>query len=410
MKDEESFDLTVEEQELMGGGEDEGNLLVFPEGGEMGSGDYEDYMGEGEDVDEIDEMYLAMSVFAQVGSHSLQSYHSKISEQINTDLTYGYLPLKLKPIYPENIREKMMAKRERERRSRRQSIYEKEPPEPEVTQSQELAKESNFVDLPDGTQLVRGGQDMSAYGGDAEFTAPFVCMMAAAVAKKFELRTWSGQIVNYVLKCGAELYKAAKVRYDQVPVLEIPRVSLGKTDYSLFVEYLFDSTLKPEVLKLSLEKILFPLTECGIIVTPNYACAVFFHNQCYYLYDGFANNELGMSDGPDEEGVACLSRFKTLQAMASRIMYNKSKRDKDRTLIYTRFVLSSCVATRIRPDEDMLKRKKKTRREKMAEEIEREQEMMGEDGQEDEPPEEAEEAPKKEKPKQKKKKDDNKVG
>lgn len=78
-RDAATFGLTMEEQELMGGGEDEGYMGEAGFG--FGAGDYGD-LGEGEGVDEIDEMYLAMHTFAQVDSHSLASYHSKISMQV----------------------------------------------------------------------------------------------------------------------------------------------------------------------------------------------------------------------------------------------------------------------------------------------------------------------------------------
>lgn len=90
------------------------------------------------------------------------------------------------------------------------------PPEVEVTQSQELKKETNFKDLPDGTQIVSGTKNISEFGQDIEFIAPFVCIMAAVVAKKYGIVTWTGDIVDYILKCGNELYGASKLRYDQV--------------------------------------------------------------------------------------------------------------------------------------------------------------------------------------------------
>lgn len=46
--------------------------------------------------------------------------------------------------------------------------------------------------------------------------APFVCVMADVVAKKYSILTWTPEIVDYVLKCGAELHSASKFRYDQV--------------------------------------------------------------------------------------------------------------------------------------------------------------------------------------------------
>lgn len=405
-RDADTYVLTIEEQELMGAGEDdEGTPAEGGEAREIGAGDFED-APEDEEINEIDEMYLAFNVMSQVGSHSLESYHSKISMQVNTDLTCGYLPLKRRILRPTDVGTKKKTKRERESPK---SIYEKEKPGPEVTQSEELAKDSNFVDLPDGTQLIRGTANMISYSDELEFMAPFVCMMATAVAKKFSLLTWSTEIVDYVLKCGAELYKAVKVRYDQVPTLEIPRVSLGKTDYKIYVEYMYDSEMKQNTLELALQKVLFSQTENGLVVTPCYACAVFLRNHLYYLYDGFGNSEVGMSEGPEDTGVACLARFKDIHSLVTRIVYNKSKRETEEPFTYTRFVLSSCTASRIPPASETEQKKKKTRREKMEEEMEQEQ-QQGEGDVQEKPTEKKKDDKKEEKGKKQDKKEENKVG
>lgn len=85
-----------------------------------------------------------------------------------------------------------------------------------MTQSEELRKESNFKELPDGTQIINGTKNIAEFGKDIEYMAPFVCIMAAVVAKKYGIITWTGDIVDYILKCGNELYKTSKLRYDQV--------------------------------------------------------------------------------------------------------------------------------------------------------------------------------------------------
>lgn len=361
-RDIDTFDLTMEELELMSGaGEEEGEA---------------DYYGEGEDyIDAIDEMYWARNMVSQVGSHSLESYHSKLSAQVNTDVTCAYLPLKLEVLRPQG---------NRRRTPRTQTLQRFERPtitDPlTTTQSEELAKESNFIDLPDGSQIILGAENMSKYGDDLEFMAPFVSIMAVAVAKKFAIISWSPEIVNYVLKCGAELFKSVNVRYDQVPVLDIPKVTLGKTDFSILVSYVFDSRMKPEILYATLKDVLFASYECGLIVTPTYACTVFYKNHLFYLYDGFGNSELGMSEGPSNSGVACFTRFKSLVALVDRIWYNKAHRESDETFSYSRFVVSSCEV-KLLPGKDAGRRiPKRTRREKMEDELEKQGKFEDEDG------------------------------
>lgn len=92
------------------------------------------------------------------------------------------------------------------------------PPEPVVTQSQELKKETNFIKLPDDTEIIYGTHNIAAFGKDIEFIAPFVDIMAGVVSKKYSITSWTTEIVDYILKCGAELYSASKFRFDQVTI------------------------------------------------------------------------------------------------------------------------------------------------------------------------------------------------
>lgn len=89
------------------------------------------------------------------------------------------------------------------------------PPEPLVTQSQELQKETNFIKLPDDTEIIYGTQNVANFGKDIEFIAPFIGIMAGVVSKKYSITSWTTEIVDYILKCGAELYSASKFRFDQ---------------------------------------------------------------------------------------------------------------------------------------------------------------------------------------------------
>ncbi|KAK9886350.1 hypothetical protein WA026_015867 [Henosepilachna vigintioctopunctata] len=224
--------------------------------------------------------------------------------------------------------------------------------EPDVTQSEELRKPNNFIDLPDDSQLVRGRSnmaDLEGQDGDMEFIAPFVCIMATAVANKFSLVSWSPDVVEYVLQCGQKLYKASKFRYDQVSRLDIPKVSLGSTDFNIVVEYLFDTFLKDTILELALDRILFLRSDRGIFVTPTYSCAVFRRHHLYYLYDGYGNNEVGLSEGKANTGAACLVRFKDLKSLVHRIIYNKTIREGAETVQYSRFVISKVTVTSLNP-------------------------------------------------------------
>ncbi|KAB0791416.1 hypothetical protein PPYR_03216 [Photinus pyralis] len=308
--------------------------------------------GEGDEVEDRGESaaeeYMAMDQYAQVNRGSLGA--DRMSAQVNTDITVGFLPVPRDLLSPTNIRWKQRMLKEREVARRRQIlIMEEAVGQPILTQSMELAKESNFVDLPDGSQIIRGTCNIAGLGEDVEYMAPFVCMMSAAVAQKYALGTWSKEIVDYALGSGAKLYGLSKVRYDQVPILDVPKVSLGQSNFSILAEYLTDNVFKQRVLEETLVRLLFRKHECGLIATPSYACAVFYKNQLFYLFDCFGCNEVGLGEGPKNSGTACLARFKTVQDLARRILHNKTKRDKEEEYDFSRFVLSSCTAKPIPP-------------------------------------------------------------
>ncbi|XP_044260522.1 uncharacterized protein LOC123008655 [Tribolium madens] len=335
--DLDGFDLTQEEKEMVergeGGEKGKGKKSRRSEAEEiaeeMGGG------GEGETAEGAQEWYMAASEFTQIGS---QSFVSRMSQEVNTELFPIEVPQEEVPVLVRDIR--ALTTR---RRMDMQAMYEFEmTQEPEVTLAEELAKETNFVNLPDGSQIILGGTNMAAFGSELEFMAPFVCIMASAVAKKYSIDSWSKDVVDYVLKCGSELHQNSNTRYDQNFKLEIPRISLGKTDFSIRVNYIFDTYMKPRVLAMAIHNMLFPQWNSGIVVTPTYSCALFYKNHLYYLYDGFGNNEVGLSKGVSNEGVACLARFINIDSLVARIIHNKAKREQDENIEYNRFVLSSC--------------------------------------------------------------------
>lgn len=134
---------------------------------------------------------------------------------MNTDVTF--FPIKREVLYPTYLRGKQQMKYRLERYKFAEDDWNTYlPPEPIVTQSQELQKETNFIKLPDDTEIVYGTQNVADFGKDIEFVAPFISIMACVVSRKYSILSWTSEIVDYILKCGAELYSASKFRFDQV--------------------------------------------------------------------------------------------------------------------------------------------------------------------------------------------------
>ncbi|KAL1502117.1 hypothetical protein ABEB36_007309 [Hypothenemus hampei] len=380
--DLDSFELTQEEIELQD---------VFHEGFDGSDGAEHEEEIEIRDLEEEvireieneaeageDDYYYTANQYAQVRTESLLP--EVISEEINTDLTY--FQIKKDILYPTYVRGKQQMKM---RFNKSKKLFEWDdfyvPIDPGVTQSEELRKDTNFIDLPDDTQIIRGTKNISEFGEEVEFMAPFVCIMAGVVAKKYSILSWTPELVDYVLKCGLELYKASKFRYDQVSKLEIPQISLGKTKFTCLVEYIFDSYTRGNILELAIDKILFVRSDIGVLVTPAYACTLIYKNYLYYMYDGFGSNEVGLSEGPSNQGTACFARFKDVHSLVTRIMYNKKKRETGEEIVYTRFVLSSLRTKRLHPSEERFaKDGKKKEEDKKAEDEEEAMAQQGEDG------------------------------
>ncbi|KAJ8921144.1 hypothetical protein NQ315_013615, partial [Exocentrus adspersus] len=376
----DSFELDVQEEEE---GEEGGRKKDYGAGGDYEQ--MEEELGEEYNVPGEDDWFETRTDYTQVGKYSLQPPITSVTEEVNTDVTY--FPIHKEILYPTYIRGKQQMKnRIAYSKSAKDDGWDDFiPTEPEVTQSQELLKESNFKDLPDGAQIINGTKNISEFGGDIEFIAPFVCIMAGVVARKYTIGTWTPEIVDYVLKCGNELYRASKVRYDQVSKMEIPRIALGSSHFAVLVEYVFDTYTKQNILELAIQKILFVRSDVGVMVTPTYACALLYKNHLYYLFDAFGNNEVGLSEGPSNSGTSCFVRFKDVHSLVNRIMHNKTKRERNEEVVYTRFVLSSVRVKTLHPSQEKVakKKRKKSQQREMEEEME---ELDSPEGADEPPP------------------------
>ncbi|KAF5281690.1 hypothetical protein FQA39_LY17711 [Lamprigera yunnana] len=302
--------------------------------------DYEK-IGEDEDEDECEKILRT----SKRSEEMLESIPSRVSAEVNTNITIGCFPIPRDILKPTNISWKLKILKAKELERKRQCVFKEcRDIEPEVTQSMEWEKETNFINLPDCSQILLGTCNISAMGDDIEYMAPFVCMMASAVAQKYNLNSWSKEIVDYTLRSGFKLYSLSKVRYDQVPILDVPRVTLGCNRYSILTEYLHDAVLKLCVLEETLMKVLFKRYDCGLVATPSYACAVFFYRHLFYLFDCFGCNEVGLGEGPTNTGVACIIRYRNIRDMVKRIIHNKTKRDMAEEYEFTHFVVSGCTS------------------------------------------------------------------
>ena len=212
---------------------------------------------------------------------------------------------------------------------------------------------SNFINLPDATQLIRGTTNIYQYSEDAaNFLAPFTCVMAAIVGNKYAVRTWSPEVVDYVLRCGFKLYKTINVRFEDISEMQIQKICLGKTNFTVDINYKYDGFFSKRILEDSLEKMLRPNEDWIIITTQESAFSVFLRDGLYHLYDPLPTNDVGLvevNDVEDKKGTASFGRFTDLDSLVTRIVYNKNKRDEKEKLKYSRFAVSTCTVTYLQP-------------------------------------------------------------
>lgn len=223
--------------------------------------------------------------------------------------------------------------------------------EVEISQITELKKVSNFVQLPDGSEVMYGTKNIANLGDNFEFASPFVSSIALVMERKYTLNTWTKEVIDSVLDYGFAVYSTVATNIHEVPKIIIPRIAIGSNSFSVVIDYLFDSLLSQSILEKCLEKLVFAERSSAIIVTQDYSCAILLKKTLYYMFDGFGCNLVGLGEGPDNTGVACMFRFKTLRALTNRFLYNKKKREMVEPTEASRFVISTVDIKVILPPE-----------------------------------------------------------
>jgi hypothetical protein len=95
----------------------------------------------------------------------------------------------------------------------------------EMTPSQELEQLSNFKNLPDNTQIIRGTAGISDEKGLE--VLPFAAIMAIVTSYKYSINTWTPGIVNFVVDTANKLYSNKLEKFQLAPVHIIPKIAIG---------------------------------------------------------------------------------------------------------------------------------------------------------------------------------------
>ncbi|XP_031767072.2 uncharacterized protein LOC113519037 isoform X2 [Galleria mellonella] len=209
----------------------------------------------------------------------------------------------------------------------------------EGSPSEELLKPSNFKDLPDKTQIVRGSSAIT----DANVIdiLPFAAIMAIVTSYKYSINTWTSGIVNFIVDTAKKLYSNKLEKFQMAPIHIIPKIGIGHQAYQANIDVVGEGATWQ--LEDALSRKFFLKYDRGMITTSNYSCAVFKRNGLYYLYDGSSCNAMGIRDEKNK-GKACFLRFSTLHDLVSRILYNKDGRTEDQQFILSRILVRRLLA------------------------------------------------------------------
>ncbi|KAJ8724456.1 hypothetical protein PYW08_015930 [Mythimna loreyi] len=209
----------------------------------------------------------------------------------------------------------------------------------EVTAEQELEKPTNFRDLPDSSQIIRGQHTMTKPTEAATIDKlPFGAIIAIVTSYKYSIHSWTPAIVDFVVNTALKLYDAKQQKFQMAPAHVIPKIALGHQAYHANIDVFTEGASWQ--LEDVLEHKFFPKYDRGMITTSAYSCAIFKKNGLYYLFDGTPCTAMGLRDtSRDSKGKACFLRFRTLHDLASRINYNKDGKAADQQFIISRILV-----------------------------------------------------------------------
>ncbi|RVE47579.1 hypothetical protein evm_007777 [Chilo suppressalis] len=205
----------------------------------------------------------------------------------------------------------------------------------ELTPSQERLHPSNFKNLPDNTEIIRGTTQGISDEKGLE-VLPFAAIMAIVTSYKYTLNTWTPGIVNFVVDTAKKLHSKKKEKFQLAPVHILPKIAIGHQAYHANIDVVGEGATW------QLENVLtnkfFLRYDRGMITTSNYSCAFFKRNGLYYLFDGSTCNPMGLRDGKGK-GNACLLRFTYLHDLVIRVLFNKDGKKEDQQFILSRILV-----------------------------------------------------------------------
>ncbi|XP_075976266.1 uncharacterized protein LOC142976660 [Anticarsia gemmatalis] len=245
---------------------------------------------------------------------------------------------------PKNVDRRVLLTQDAQARFKLRQIRKKMTPplaehEIDVDVEQELANPSNFKDLPDRSQMVRGSSALSDPGATNSLDIlPFGAIMAIVTSYKYTINTWTSSIVNFVVDTAKRLHDNKQQKFQLAPVHIIPKIAIGHQAYHANIDVVGEGPSWQ--LEDVLERKFFSRFDRGMVTTATYSCAIFKRGGLYYLFDGSPCNAMGLREVKrGKSGKACFLRFRSLHDLVSRILYNKDGKTEDQQFILSRILV-----------------------------------------------------------------------
>ncbi|CAB3235574.1 unnamed protein product [Arctia plantaginis] len=246
---------------------------------------------------------------------------------------------------PINVERRILLTEDARRRYKLRQIRKKmtpplsEPVDTTAPIDKELAKPSNFKDLPDRSQIVRGSSALAAPGAvDSLDVLPFGAIMAIVTSFKYTINTWNSNIVNFVVDTAKKLYDNKEQKFQLAPVHIIPKIAIGHQAYHATIDVIGEGPSWQ--LEEYMSRKFFDNYDRGMVTTATYSCAFFKRANLYYLFDGSACNAMGLrTEKKGAKGSACFLRFRSLHELVSRMLYNKDGKTEDQQFVISRILV-----------------------------------------------------------------------
>lgn len=214
-----------------------------------------------------------------------------------------------------------------------------------ITLSQEKLIKSNFQDLPDRSQIVRGTQNLYQvllppqlfnYENFSVLNGVAVIITSA----KYSIATWTTETIDYVLATASMLGDSIQLQnrmdFYLVPEHILPDIHFNDKHFNLRMNAFANGiwiNLEAELMKT------FELFNRFIIVTTRGSLAIFKRKNFYYFFEYAPCNIVGFSMQKDLPGVSCFMRFEDLHSMVRRIQANHSDIHDDQKFLTCRLML-----------------------------------------------------------------------